>query len=1123
MHLLPRENRSIDETVEAVDLAQTPADLVLLSFSDSDLLLATEAARRFDLGSVRVASLARLRHPLSVDLYAEQVVRHARAVVIRLLGGLDYWRYGAEQLHALAVRQGIRLAVVPGDGVADPRLADVSTVSARSLGLIWRAFGTAEIGPIAGVLRYALDGTEPQPQSETPARFGIAKSFEAGPDAPRAAIVYYRALRNAGNVEPLCALEGALAARGIATRSLYVAATKDEDCASFLESELLRYRPDVVLNTTAFSARRDDGSSPLDAPGAPVLQLVLANGDRAAWEASGAGLGATDLAMNVVMPELDGRLLTRTIGFKEERPADPQFEAALRQFRAAPERIAFVVDQALALIRLARRPNDGKKILLLLNDYPGAGGRAGHAVGLDGPESALVLIEALREAGFATCRPAADGTELMRFLEGSAQEAVLPLATYERLLALLPAPARDRLVGEHGPADLDPELRDDAYRFPVLTAGNLVIALQPLRGSREAHRAEFHDVGRTPRHAFLAFYWWVRHVFSADALVHLGAHGSLEWLPGKATALSQTCWPEIALGDLPVVYPFIVSDPGEAAQAKRRLSAVTVGHLTPPLMEAGLHGEAAALEPMLEEYSTAMALDPRRAARLAEQILAHAGRSGLLDELSGGREAAGEATLAALDAWLCDLKEMRIKDGLHIFGRAPDQAAAAALAEMAGEAAGADQGEIARRIAESPRNEIAGVVAALSGRRVAPGPAGAPARGRIDCLPTGRNLTTLDPRQSPTRTADLLGAAAAQEMLTRYLQEKGDWPRAIVLDAWGSMAIRSGGEEIAQAFALLGVRPVRETQSDRITGFEILPLAELGRPRIDVTLRISGLYRDLFPAQIALFGHAVTAIAERDEPEEDNPLRAAVKGRGPQERLLALARVFGPPPQAYGTGLEALVLAADQDDEPDVAAAFMRFSSHRYDGTGSPAEPDPVAFAERLVGADMLVRMHDLAEQDLLDAPDYALASGGLFAAARSLGSGAEAHHLDAVLPGRYRLRPLREELARIVRGRMTHPRWIEGQRRHGHRGAAELAQSVDSLFAFAATAGLISEHQFQAVYDAYLDDPSVDGFLREVNPKAHEAIEARLLQAIRRGYWRPRRNSVLARLAPSEPLELHE
>ena len=1112
MHFLPREIHGNELAAEAVDLGQTRADVLFLSFTDSDLATMAEALSATPMrGEVRLASLAQLRHPMSVDLYLQAVARHAKTIVVRLLGGLDYWRYGCEQLHAVAVQNGVRLVIVPGDDREDGRLVGVSTLDAATLDTIWHHFlagGAANARRALLIASGYVEATgEPQPLP----LFGVFQTHQIDESSPLAAIIFYRSMKVAADMAAICALEGALTKRGFQTVSLFVAGTKDPDCASFLESELGRLKPDIVINTTAFSAMRAIDGSPLDKAGRVILQAIVSNSEKAAWQASSRGLGATDLAMNIVMPELDGRITSRAISFKAVQPRDEKLQFNPRRSVPIDDRVSFVAGQAMRLANLSRQRNAVKKIAIMLNDYPGAGGRAGHAVGLDGPASALAILKHLRGTGYDIVLSDLSGTDLMKSL-ATAPVAAYRLDDYIRRFAELPEERRAALTERFGQPNADPDVVDGAFRFRTIAFGNAILCLQPLRGEGNSHRADYHDLASPPRHGFLAFYWWLRESFGAHALVHLGAHGSLEWLPGKAAALSSACWPEIALGDMPVVYPFIVSDPGEAAQAKRRLSAITIGHLTPPLAAAGLHGHSAILEQLLEEYASASQIDPARARRLAEDIIERSDSAGVSEELDLKPESEIDERLAALDSWLCDLKDLRIKDGLHVFGSKPEGASLNELIEMVCQG-GAERDQATALLARCPDDEMMGLTDALSARFVPPGAAGAPSRGRIDCLPTGRNLTTIDPRQSPTRTAEALGALAADAILTRYLQDHGEWPKSLVIDAWGSASIRTGGDELAQAFALMGVGFVRDTTSDRIQGFELLSITELGRPRIDVTLRISGLYRDLFPQQIELFDAACRAIAARDEPIEDNPLRAALIGLAPEKAGLAAIRVFGPAPESYGTGLETLVLSEDDATRDELGEAHCGAAGYAY-GMAGQGRCMPDLYRSVLGAASLHIRAHDLLEQDILDAPDYAYATGGFLAAASLDGHSPDAYHLDITKPGAFRIRTVAQEIARIVRGRMTNPRWIAGQMRHGWRGAAELAQSVDSLFAFAATTGLVRDHQFDHVFEAYLEDPSVDAFLREVNSGAHGAIEQRLADAIRRGFWTPRRNSVRARLS---------
>jgi cobaltochelatase CobN len=605
-------------------------------------------------------------------------------------------------------------------------------------------------------------------------------------------------------------------------------------------------------------------------------------------------------------------------------------------------------------------------------------------------------------------------------------------------------------------------------------------------------RADYHDPLLPPRHALVAFGLWLQHVAKVDALVHMGAHGTLEWLPGKAVALTAECFPEIVTGPLPVIYPFIVSNPGEAAQAKRRIAGLTIGHLPPPLVAGGLTGETRELERLIDEYAQADGLDRRRRERLARLIVETAQRTGLAREAGIGGAVAPDDALRRIDAWLCDLKDLAIKDGLHIYGRAP---------------AGSDD-PLWRASAEAER---AALIAALDGRRVAPGPAGSPTRGRRDVLPTGRNLYTADPRTLPTPTAMDLGRLAADEIVRAHLQTHGEPPRAVVIDLWGSATLRTGGEEIAQGFSLMGCRPIWDHGTGRVTGVEVLPTAAIGRARVDVTWRISGLFRDLFPAQIALIDAAVQAVAARDEGDDENPL-ASARRAGNGTLVARLDRIFGAAPGAYGSGVEDL-LGRDADTK-SVGAAYLAAASHSYGGAGAEGDAAPGAFAQRVASADVLVHPSDDPGRDLLEGAEDAAFVGGFAAAAKMLGRAVDLVMLDMTDPQRPRARALSAALARIVRGRAVNPRFIAGQMRHGPRGAAELAETVDRLVAFAETTDAVAGELFDLLHEAYVADPSVRAFLLRENPQAAAAIAERLDAARRRGLWHPRRNDVDAGLA---------
>ncbi|HSO43052.1 MAG TPA: cobaltochelatase subunit CobN [Rhodospirillales bacterium] len=1237
MHLLATRPGEIDDGSAAVDLGQTAGDMVVLSAADTEIACLAAAQARLvadgEQPSLRLANLLRLGHHLSVDLYVEAVASRARLVVVRLLGGRGYWPYGVEQMAAMARERGSAVAFLPGDDQPDPELADLSTVSAEAWHRLWQYLVHGGIDNVTEFLRYAatLIGREARWREPKPLlRAGIYAGAGASGDLaalrtgwqegrPIVAIVFYRALVQAGNLAALDALIEGLARRGLNSLPVFVASLKDPVAAAILEDVLAEAPPDVILNATGFAVSAPGGeakATPFSASDCPVLQVVFATSTEAAWRQRTQGLAARDIAMNVALPEVDGRILARAVSFKGEGYRDPLTEADLVGYVPVADRIDFVCDLAAAWSRLRRKPPAERRIALVLANYPNRDGRIGNGVGLDTPAGTLNVLRALAEAGYRVEDIPGSGNALVgRLLAGPTNDMAalgqrevaesLSMSYYAPFFASLPRAVQDRITGRWGPAEADPRYRPgrlDCGRFGIAAfrCGNVAIGLQPARGYNIDPQASYHDPDLPPPHGYLAFYAWIQDAFRADAIVHMGKHGNLEWLPGKGLALSAECLPEAALGPLPHLYPFIVNDPGEGTQAKRRAQAVIVDHLTPPMTRAESYGPLRDLEQLVDEYYEAAGVDPRRLRVLAEDILSLCRATGLDVDCGIGANEERDEALGKLDAYLCELKEMQIRDGLHVFGEAPTgeqlrellvalvriprgdgkggdaslhRAMAADLdlgfdpldcdlgapwtgprpAALAGTGPWRTAGDAVERlealagaliagerkpepqwtravvvlaavenrlrpaITACGTAEIAGLLAGLAGRFVQPGPSGAPTRGKLDVLPTGRNFYSVDTRTVPTPAAWTLGWKSAALLVERHLQDHGGWPRTLALSAWGTSNMRTGGDDIAQALALLGVRPTWDTASRRVTGFEILPLDVLDRPRVDVTLRVSGFFRDAFPGLIALFDSAVRGVAALDEGEENNPLAARVRAEtdrlaaegAPTEDAARLAgcRVFGSKPGAYGAGLQALIDERGWDSDADLSRAYLAWGGYAY-GAGLDGRAAQAQFARRLGDVEVVVQNQDNREHDILDSDDYYQFEGGLAASVRVLsGEQPAIYHADHSRPETPRLRTLSEEIARVVRARVVNPKWIKGVMRHGYKGAFEMAATVDYLFAFAATTHCVEDHNFDAVFQAYLEDDEVRGFIAENNPAALVEMSERLIEAMDRGLWRPRLN----------------
>ncbi|MDO5757052.1 MAG: cobaltochelatase subunit CobN [Rhodobacterales bacterium] len=1101
MHVIFRESHGLDETETPMDLGQDAADLVVLSLSDSDLGAFAEGWHRGGgpqgrLPSLRLANIVALKHPLSVDTYIDQTLDGAKGILIRLIGGMPYWPYGLQQIRALAQEKGIALAVLPADGRPDPQLDQISTLPKSTLrrladlcdtgGAVAAQAALAQMALAAGLYAGPVRGAKSLPPvgAWTPEEGAGCPVLALGSTAalagrPRVLLIFYRSYLVAADLAPIKALFTAFRARGFDVVALFAPSLKVPEAAGWLRRQVAALVPAAIVNATAFSGRGADGASPLDVAGVPVFQIALATSTRKAWAGAERGLSPADLAMHVVLPEVDGRIMGGVASFKDPGKKDAHLQYSRFAHRAEPGRIEAIADRVTGWTRLAATPPAWRRVALILSTYPGKDWNMGHAVGLDAPQSAEAILNDLGGAGYDIGAGGGAGGALPDALR--ARSTAWPLADYKAALERLPKPLRDQLVEVWGPPEDDPDAQDGAFHFAATRRGNAWIALQPERDTAKGREDSYHDLARTPRHAYVAFYLWLQ--TRCDAMVHIGAHGTLEWLPGKSVALSATCWPEVLTGALPVIYPFIVNDPGEAAQAKRRIGAVTLGHIPPPMRASGTPGRLVRLEALLDEFSNADGLDPRRRDRLQTDIRAEAQAQGVEDDL--GLEDAGcsNEAIGRIDRFVCDIKESQFGEGLHVWGRAP-------------------RGDTPFAAASSVAGERQSLLDALAGRRIAAGPSGSPYRGRRDVLPTGRNLFTTDPRAVPTRAAHAQGIRLADELIRRHLQDQGDWPRGLIVDLWGSATMRTAGEEFAMALHLLGVRPVWDAGSERVSGIEVLPLAEMDRPRIDVTLRVSGLFRDVFPTLSALFAQAVRALAARDEASDWNPYA----GRAD------LARVYGPAPGQFGLGMGGALEDYSELGREKAGLAWLRASSWALDGEG--AARDAAGIRARVASADAFAHPQDLLETDLLLASDYAAHEAGFAAAQAVTGGSAALYHLDNTDPARPRARGLSEEIARVVRARAANPAWIDGMKHHGFRGAAEIAATLDHMAGFAHLAGAVPPHLFDLYHDATLGDPETEGFLQDANPEAHRAMQARFAMLLEAGLWKTRRNSIISDLA---------
>ncbi|MBD2092158.1 cobaltochelatase subunit CobN [Microcoleus sp. FACHB-1515] len=1195
------------EAEGVVAIEQTPAPIVFLTAADTEIQTLAQAIDQLppDFPAVRVTNLLNLQQQFSIDDYGENVLGSAKAIVLRLLGGRAYWPYGLEVAKQIAEQTQVDLWVLPGDDRPDPELASHSTVPLAAADQLWRYFceGGIEntinalkfIGNISLNLPGSIDSPQPIP------RVGIypfAASID--PDAPQVGVLFYRSHYLSGNTAAIDALCSALVDRHLQPVPIFLSSLREIEVQQALLQQFSSGNLAVLLNATSFSLAQIDGDAPdlwrsLDVP---ILQVILSGGTIEQWQDSTQGLSARDVAMNVALPEVDGRIITRAISFKAVQTRSSALETDVVVYEPVPDRVAFVADLAAAWAKLSNTVVSDRRIALILANYPTRDARLANGVGLDTPASCVELLKAMAEAGYTISNWPKDSDELIARLtatitndaEGDWRKIsqTLPRSIYADFFNSLPLAVQQAVLDRWGvPASED-------LIVSGIQLDNVFVGVQPARGYDRDPSLNYHAPDLVPPHRYLAFYAWVRLQWQAQAIVHVGKHGNLEWLPGKSVALSENCFPEVAIGALPHLYPFIVNDPGEGSQAKRRAQAVIIDHLTPPMTRAELYGSLQQLENLIDEYYEAQSLDPTRLPLIRSSIISLIQQENFTSDLAISPDD-WTNLLTRTDGYLCELKEAQIRDGLHILGQCPNdrqlrdliiaiarhpsagrlgltraialdlgwdfdpltaeptepfsdslRTIGDAIAHLEDDAANlinhwlqsADTRHptldtlvdrelhwIATTLLPALRQtpqEITNLLHGLDGGYVPSGASGAPTRGRSEVLPTGRNFYSVDIRAIPTETAWSVGRAAAEAVIERYTQENGEYPRSIALSVWGTSTMRTGGDDIAEALALIGVQPIWDGSARRIIDFEILPLAVLQRPRVDVTLRISGFFRDAFPNLITLFHQAVQAVSTLDEPADQNPIAAQIRqdteawqAEGlTQEQAIdrAAYRIFGSKPGAYGAGLQGLIDAQNWTSEEDLARAYINWSSYAYSSGEGKAAPE--AFEQRLRQLQIVLHNQDNREHDLLDSDDYYQFQGGLTVAVRSLtGQNPQTYFGDHALPENPKVRSLREEIARVYRSRVVNPKWIAGAMRHGYKGAFELAATVDYLFAYDATARCVEDFMYDGVAQAYLLDRSVQEFVQQKNPWALRDMAERLLEANQRGLWATASDQMLDQL----------
>jgi cobaltochelatase CobN len=1339
-----RETPPLKEPMAVSSQETAHPALLFLSHADTDLLTLHAVVQRLpaDFPEVRAANPAHLQTEGDIDAFLNFMLPQVEMVIVRLLGGRASFAYGIERLIAWAQQEEKWLVCLPGTETLDPELMASSTVGVP---VAHEALAYLQSGGVVNYehcLRFlsdhllttgfGFDPPVPQPRHGVyyPGRHGIGLTelrAQHKQGRPTIGILFYRAHYLSGNTDFVDSLIHTIEAHGANVIPVFAQSLKEIDdnessgcdgceaarsdqqesraapaalrlptALTYFVDEQGQTTVDAIITTMSFALGGIDphntqegmwDASSFASLNVPILQAIAAGSSYVQWELSARGLSPLDTAMNVALPEFDGRIITVPISFKEtideatggkqqkqqaaNVPAAPRVSSPphlttrVVRYRPVEERIERVVGLALRLATLRRKPNAEKRIAIILTNSPAKAARIGNAVGLDAPASLLHLLEAMRAAGYHIEDIPESGDALIHTLidrcsydtellteEQLAQAAAhVPDKVYARWFAHLPTRQQKEMQDRWGRPPGEAYVHHNAIALAGLTLGNVFVALQPPRGYGMDPNAIYHVPDLPPTHNYHALYRWLRDPqgWNADAIIHLGKHGTLEWLPGKSVGLSETCYPDQLLADLPMIYPFIINNPGEGAQAKRRTHAVIVDHLVPPMTSAGAYGELAELAQMVDEYYQVEALDPGKLPTLQRQIwdrmvaahldadlkvmarqnhgdhvhewdeaLTEDGTPATLSEMRGKDFA---HLLEDIDGYLCELTGAQIRGGLHILGQLPTQEqltdllfslcrlpnlgipsireavarasdlALPSLLDTPGRrltaqeqqqlawlhpvskdenhpmakgmisasdavdaieacchqllaalqerefsaiavedvvrtylsAAPGDVSEIRDVLAFicthiMPRltqtgDEVRNILQALDGQYIPAGPSGSPTRGMVHVLPTGRNFYSLDPRALPSQSAWEVGTQLAKTLIDRYLNETGRYPESVGLSIWGTSALRTQGDDIAQVFALLGVRPQWHRENRRLIGIEAIPLHELGRPRIDVVCRISGFFRDAFPHLITMLDEAIHLVANLNEPVEQNAIRRHVQAdiqryrEEGQETATSIERafyrIFGSKPGAYGAGILPLIDERNWQNTADFAEAYVNWGGYAYSRTtfGSDARS---TFRSVLARVTVAAKNQDNREHDLFDSDDYLQFHGGMIATIRALSGKPPRRYIgDSADPERVRMRDLKEETLRVFRSRVINPKWLAAMRQHGYKGGLELTATMDYLFGYDATSEVMDDWMYEQVAHAYALEEQTQRFLRKSNPWALRDIVTRLFEAKERSLWK--------------------
>lgn len=1225
MHLLVSTPGQINDIDEAIDLGQDPADIIFMSHADTDIITLAQIVDEglFSEFSIRATNFSSLNNLYSTDLYIEKTIEKSKVIIIRCLGGISYSEYQINEIHNHCKKNNKPLIILSGDNKIDEQLLQKSTIDVNDYHQLNEYFKQGGKENITNAIKLIYskhinniyEFEEPKIILET-GKYSSSIQNDNG----AVAIIFYKSLLQSGATLVIDEVVKDLEEKNINHIAIYTSSLKDDIQANIITNMLIENNVQFVINTTSFCVGEINGTenkTPFTALNCPVAQIILSNMPMDNWIESTTGLGVKDITMNIAMPEIDGRIISNAASFKGLPDYNEKLQTTIVQIVPVLDRISNIVNLAKNYLGLQTKKNSDKTIALIFANYPNKNSRVGNGVGLDSPQSSINILKAMEKDGYKV-PTFQDGNEIIEYiLSGTTNDTnhsgeirvTITKSQYNDFFDKLSSKVKTEIIERWGKFEDDPFYMpdNDSIALTLSKIGNIYLGIQPARGYNINPIETYHSPDLVPPHYYIGFYAYLQKVGNVDAIINIGKHGNLEWLPGKGNGLSKDCYSDFLMGQIPNFYPFIINDPGEGTQAKRRTSSVIISHLTPPMVRAESYGDMIELERLIDEYYQASINNDKRLNTIKEDIFDLIQITSIGDDLGIKDTTDKEKALEKIDGYICELKEMQIRNGLHIFGENLSQDTknefVCALARLDRGNTKNENMSLIKAIAhdfglihnpfkndfskpwdmekpeqllsicdepwrtygdalerfelfalsvlednkKSPGNktaavlkyinnsiipnlemssklEISNLIAGLNGRFVPAGPSGAPTRGKPEILPTGNNFYSVDPRNLPTPSAWKVGFEGASLIIEKYLQENGNYPKHIAISAWGTSNIRTGGDDIAQAFALIGAKPTWDNTSKKVIGYEILPLSILNRPRIDITLRISGFFRDAFPEMISLLDNAIREIIHLDESEKQNYLKlnynktyndmSSVFENKDEMEFLSSSRIFGSKPGSYGAGMQAMIDEDIWKEKADFANTYVEWGSYIY-SSKEFGKQSKDTLKSNLSSVDIVVQNQDNREHDILDSDDYYQFQGGLVSAVTTFNDSVpQVYFNDTSKPESINLKTLEEEISKVVRGRAANPKWIKSIMEHGYKGAFEMSATVDYLYAFAATTHCVSDHHFEQIANAYINDDEVYKFLQNNNPNALKDILKRLNDALERGLWEnPLSNSLIQKI----------